>query len=92
MDHFVQNNSYQSNNASHSIHGDEYGSKRSIAWLRIWLERQGVAFDPIWREIAHIIVKTVLAILPILQQNVDNCKIDGQNVNPFTCFEVSFWH
>lgn len=69
---------------------DEYGSKRSIAWLRLWLERQGVAFDPVWREVAHIIVKTILSIAPTLQQNVKNCKIDGQNVNPFTCFEVSY--
>jgi hypothetical protein len=72
-----------------SLGEHEQGSKRSFAWLHGWLFRRGLSFDIVWKEIAHVVVKTLLANLPTLQANLRNCKLDGQNINPFTCFEVS---
>lgn len=68
-------------------HDDENASKRSLTWLRSYLEGQGISYDQIRADIAHLVVKTLLSAVG-LKKAFHDCKIAGQNKNPFTCFEV----
>ncbi len=79
---FVQNNGDSEN--------EDGSSKRSLSWLWTWLTAQGRDVAPIWSQVADIVVKTLISVQATLAFNLANCKVDGQNKNPFTCFEVSF--
>lgn len=67
---------------------EDGASKRSLTWLRSWLAECGVDAEVIWSKIADVVVKTVISIQPSLAQNYRSAKVNAQNQNPFTCFEV----
>lgn len=82
------NESFVQNNGSNE--DQEISSKRSISWLRKWLRKHGHDDNEMWRGIADIVVKTLISIQTPLARAFQSAKVDGQNKNPFTCFEVRF--
>lgn len=67
---------------------ERFASKRSLAWLRHYLQSRGVSYDDVFAEISHLVVKTILSNLKTLRRAMQDCKLGGQNKSPFTCFEV----
>jgi tubulin polyglutamylase TTLL6/13 len=88
-DNMNNNDSDNSNNDKNTINNEEKASKRSLSWLWKYLQnKKNTDIKKIWSEICDIIVKTLISIQISLKKHFDNCKIDGLNKNPFTCFEV----
>eukprot|EP00981_Chlorochromonas_danica_P011868 scaffold4337_cov182-Ochromonas_danica.AAC.3 len=67
---------------------ERFASKRSLAWLRHYLQSKGVSYDQVFAEISHLAVKTILSNLRNLRRAMQDCKLGGQNKSPFTCFEL----
>jgi hypothetical protein len=67
----------------------ENSSKRSFFWLKSYFDSIGKDYYRIWKSIAHVIVKTILSIQERCSEAMKSCKFNGQNKNPFSCFEVS---
>jgi hypothetical protein len=76
---FVQNNDTDNEDGS---------SKRSLSWLWGSLAEEGHDPAVVWSAISDIVVKTLISVQAPLAAALRDCKIDGQNKNPFTCFEV----
>lgn len=77
-ENFVQNNSDCENTSS----------KRSLKWLRNWLDENGMESNKVWSNICDVVVKTLISIQPSLAEAYRDCKSDKENQNPFTCFEI----
>jgi hypothetical protein len=81
-DNFVENNLDEEGDAS----------KRSLSWLWQWMVAQGHSAErvsQVWRDIADVIVKTLVGIQSTLAVNYNASKVTGAaNHTPFTCFEL----
>jgi tubulin polyglutamylase TTLL6/13 len=64
----------------------DVGSKRSISAIRKHLEEQGIEWEPLWDEIADIVVKTLIAVQPSLAHQYHACFPDDVEGN--VCFEI----
>eukprot|EP01038_Epipyxis_sp_PR26KG_P008572 gene8572-11584_t len=78
----------QNNNQNGHENNEQGASKRSLSWLWRWLVEKGHNTKRIWRRISDIVVKTIISIQANLAQSFKSCKVNGQNKNPFTCFEL----
>ena len=68
---------------------EEGSSKRTISYVRNWLDKQGFDSHEIWRNIRQIIYKTLLAIEPIVAHEYRMCKPEGSDHNyGFSCFQL----
>eukprot|EP01034_Spumella_vulgaris_P025796 gene25796-32288_t len=76
---FVQNNDTDNEDGS---------SKRSLSWLWGFLAEQGHDPSAVWSSISDVVVKTLISVQAPLAATFSDCKVDGQNKNPFTCFEL----
>ncbi|XP_043466529.1 tubulin polyglutamylase TTLL13P-like [Leptopilina heterotoma] len=65
---------------------DEVGSKRKISTLNKWLKENNIAIDELWCKIDEVIVKTILAAVPILKHNYHTCFPNHDLT--YACFEL----
>ncbi|KAK9811398.1 hypothetical protein WJX72_003284 [[Myrmecia] bisecta] len=72
-----------------NAHGgaDEAGSKWSLAALREWMCRQGLDYDAVWKRIQDTVVKSIIAIQPLLRQNY-RTALPAPDNDGRSCFEI----
>lgn len=86
---FVANNHHLDDpDLDQDVHIEETSSKRSFAWLRQHFESKGIDYDVLFARIGHIVVKTLLSNIMHLRKSFHDCRLSGQNKNPFSCFEL----
>ena len=66
----------------------ETGSKRSLVFVRKWLEAQGFDVANVWNEIEKVIVKTLLAIQPSVSHTYRTCISSNNDCAGFSCFDL----
>ncbi|OMJ84989.1 hypothetical protein SteCoe_13826 [Stentor coeruleus] len=66
--------------------GTFMGHKRTLSWLWSYLEEKGHNVDALWREIAAIIVKTIISGAPCITHLYRSCHPDDPTNS--MCFEV----
>lgn len=52
---------------------EEKGSKRSLEWFFRWLDREGRDSAALWREVAGLVVKTLVTAQPSLARAYRAC-------------------
>ena len=52
---------------------DDKGSKRTISWLRSWLQGQGRDWAECWAQIGHLVVKALLTAQPSMEHKYRAC-------------------
>ncbi|XP_051162102.1 tubulin polyglutamylase TTLL13-like isoform X2 [Leptopilina boulardi] len=65
---------------------DEIGSKRKISTLNKWLKENNVNIEELWCKIDEVIVKTILAAVPVLKHNYHTCFSNHDLT--YACFEL----
>lgn len=79
---FVQNNASGQGGQS----GDEgKSSKRSLTWLWDWMRERAMDPDAVWRDIADVVVKTLISVQPSLAQTYRTCKVNDlyTHIHPY---------
>ena len=85
----LTNYSVNKNSATYEKDEDEYkGSKRNFDFLNDWLKAGNFDVQKIWREIADVIVKTLLVAEPHLIHQYRMCRPGVSPLADSTCFEL----
>ena len=73
--------------------GEEGASKRTLPWLRQWLDAPERGFGGAgtatraWRSVCDVVAKTLIAAQPALARRYASC-LPGQSAAPSKCFEL----
>jgi hypothetical protein len=82
---------YSINKNSNNFEADDNdfskGSKRNFAFFNQYVESMGHNSEKIWKDVADVVVKTILCIQPQLKEQYKACMSATRN-GSFCCFEI----